>query len=172
MEGYRLAVGTIVKPHGIKGELNVMMGERAEADDFAPGACLFIEIEGLDVPFFVGSMRSRGTDSLLITLDEIADEKQASELTGKTLYAYVDPSELDDDDEMTVGALIGYEVIDETSRESLGHIADVQELTPGCWYFVMEESERLLPAVDEMILEVDSEERCVVMDLPEGLAEL
>ena len=172
MEGIRLAVGTIIKPHGIKGELNVMMSERAEVEDFAPGACLFIEIEGLDVPFFVGAMRSRGADSLLITLDEIADEKQAAELTGKTLYAYVDPAELDDDEEMTVGALIGYEVIDGSSGDSVGHIADVQELTPGCWYFVLEETEKLLPAVDEMISEIAPETRRVTMDLPEGLAEL
>lgn len=172
MEGIRLAVGTIIKPHGIKGELNVMMSERAEVEDFAPGACLFIEIEGLDVPFFVGAMRSRGADSLLITFDEIADEKQASELTGKTLYAFVDPAELDDDEEMTAGALIGYEVIDQSSGESVGRIADIQELTPGCWYFVMEDTEKLLPAVDEMILGIDTEERKVAMNLPEGLAEL
>lgn len=172
MEGTRLAVGTVIKPHGIKGELNVIMTDSAEVEDFAPGACLFIEIEGLDVPFFIGSMRSRGADSLLITLDEITDEKQAADLTGKTLYVFVDPSELDDDEEMTVGALIGYQVIDASSGETVGHIADVRELTPGCWYFFMEESEKLLPAVDEMILEVDPENRCVLMDLPEGLAEL
>lgn len=167
-----MAVGTILKPHGIKGELNVMMSERAEAEDFAPGACLFIEIEGLDVPFFVGSVRSRGADSLLITLDEVADEKQAAELSGKTLYAFVDPAELEDDDDMTAGALIGYEVIDADSRAPIGRIADVEELTPGCWYFVMEGTEKLLPAVDEMILDIDPAARCVTMDLPEGLAEL
>ena len=172
MEAVRLAVGTIIKPHGIKGELNIMMTDRAEADDFAPGACLFIEIEGLDVPFFVGTMRSRGADSLLITLDEITDERQAAELTGKTLYAMVDPAELDDDDELTAGALIGYEVIDQSSSLEIGRIADVQELTPGCWYFVIEGTGKLIPAVEEMILDIDPERRQVTMDLPRGLAEL
>lgn len=173
MEKVRLAVGSIVKPHGIKGELNVMMTERAEPEgDFAAGGCLFIEIEGLDVPFFVNSVRSRGGDSLLLTLDEVSDEKAAAELAGKTLYTYVDAAELADDDEITAGALVGYEIFDSETARSLGRIADLTELTPGCWYFVLEEAERLIPAVDEMILSVNPEARRVVMSLPEGLLEL
>lgn len=173
MEKVRLAVGSIVKPHGIKGELNVMMTERAEPEeDFAAGSCLFIEIEGLDVPFFVSSVRSRGGDSLLLTFDEVSDEKAAAELAGKTLYTYVDAAELADDDEITAGALVGYEIADAETARSLGRIADLTELTPGCWYFVLEEEGKLIPAVDEMILSVNPEARRVVMSLPEGLLEL
>lgn len=170
----RLAVGTIMKPHGIKGELNVLLDDRAEPDeDFAPGACVIIEIEGLDVPFFVATARSRGGDSMLLTLDEVNNEREAAELTGKTLYIYVDPDSLEgDDEEMTAGALIGYDIHDSASGQSLGRIADVQELTPGCWYFVIEGSEKLIPAVDEMIEEINSTNRIVGMNLPEGLVEL
>lgn len=170
----RLAIGTVIKPHGIKGELNVIMTDMAEPDeDFAPGACVIIEIEGLDVPFFVGSARSRGGDSLLLTLDEISDEREAAELAGKTLYIYADPEELSDgEEELTARALIGYEIRDSETGATIGRIADLTELTPECWYFVLEDTEKLIPAVDEMITEIDADNRIVSMSLPEGLAEL
>ncbi len=170
----RVAIGTVIKPHGIKGELNVLLTDMAEPDeDFAPGACVIIEIEGLDVPFFVGSSRSRGGDSMLLTLDEISDEREAAELSGKTLYIYADPDELgNEEDELTAGALIGYEIHDSETGETLGRIADLTELTPECWYFVIEDTEKLIPAVDEMIREIDPDNRIVSMSLPEGLAEL
>lgn len=170
----RIAVGTIIKPHGIKGELNVMMTDMAEPDeDFAPGACVIVEIEGLDVPFFVGSSRSRGGDSLLLTLDEVRDEREASELSGKTLFIYADPGELSNEAEgLTADALIGYEIRDLATGATIGRIADLVELTPECWYFVIEDTEKLIPAVDEMITKIDSENRIVSMSLPEGLAEL
>lgn len=171
----RVAVGTIIKPHGIKGELNVLLADMAEPEeDFAPGACLFIEIEGLDVPFFVASSRSRGGDAMLLTLDEVNSETEASALAGKTLYIYASPEELadGDEDELTAGGLIGYEITDSDSGTSVGRIADVTELTPGCWYFVLEGSEKLIPAVDKMIAGIDPGSRCVSMDLPQGLVEL
>ena len=44
----KLAVGTVLKTHGIKGELNVELTDMAEpADDFAVGAYVIFEIEGL-----------------------------------------------------------------------------------------------------------------------------
>lgn len=169
----KVAVATVVKPHGIKGELNVLLSDMAEPDDdFAPGACLIVEIEGLDVPFFVESARSRGADSLLVQLTELSNEAEAAEMTGRTLYVYADPESLADDDELTAGALIGYEILPSDASEPIGRIADVTELTPGCWYFVLEGSEKLIPAVDEMISGIDPDARTVSMTLPEGLTEL
>lgn len=171
----RLAVATIIKPHGIKGELNVLLADMAEPEiDFAPGACVFIEIEGLDVPFFVASARSRGGDSLLLTLDEVTDEKEAAQLAGKTLFTLADPDEIGDDEEeeMTAGRLIGYEIYDATTDAPVGRIEDVTELTADCWYFVIEGSGQLIPVVDEMIREIDHESRSILMELPLGLSEL
>ncbi|MDE7110868.1 MAG: hypothetical protein K2O38_03085 [Muribaculaceae bacterium] len=173
----KLPVATVVKPHGIKGELNILLADMAEPDeDFVAGACLIIEIEGLDVPFFVKSARSRGSDSMLLMLDEVSNEKEAATLAGKTLYVYANPDSPDADDEaegeLTAGALIGFDIVDSETGTTIGRIADLTELTPGCWYFVLEGSEKLIPAVDEMICGVDAASRTVAMDLPEGLAEL
>lgn len=167
----KLAIGRILKPHGVKGELNVEFFDCAEPDDdFAPGSCLIIEIDGLDVPFFVASVRPRGSASVLLTLDEVSSEADAASFTGQTLYVYADAdSEAED---LTAGELIGYEIFDAETSQSVGEVEDLIELTSDNWYFSMKGSGKLIPAVDEMILDVDAEARAITMALPAGLLEL
>lgn len=169
----KLAIGLVVKTHGIKGELNFELNDFARPEeDLAPGACVIAEIDGLDVPFFVSSTRPRGAQSVLLTLDEVADEKQASELVGKVLYIYSDPLTADGNEELTAGDLIGFDISDADSGQTVGRIDDIVELTAGSWYFRLKDSGKLIPAVDEMIIEIDDANRTVVMELPEGLLEL
>lgn len=166
----KMAVGRVIKPHGIKGELSIELLDLAEPDDdFAPGACLIAEIDGLDVPFFVNSARTRGSESYLLTLDNIDSDTDAAELQGHTLYVYTDPQEIDGDS-FQASQLIGFELIDADNGATVGLIDALSELTPGAWYF--EVGGRLIPAVDEFIREIDSERRAVIMALPEGLLEL
>lgn len=167
----KLPVGRILKPHGVKGELNVELDDYAEPDDdFAPGACLIVEIDGLDVPFFVASARPRGSASILLTLDEISSESEASALVGHTLYVYTDPD--DADDELTAGELVGYEIIDVATDASIGVVEELIELTADNWYFSLQGSGKLIPAVDEMILRVDPGARTIIMSLPIGILDL
>lgn len=165
----KLPVATVIKSHGIKGELNVELTDYAEPEeDFAPGACLIAEIEGLDVPFFVASSRMRGAASALLTLDDVESDAEVCELVGHKLYVYVDRDEAE---ELTAGQLVGYDIVSTDGSHAVGRIADLSELTPGSWYFQLTDG-RLIPAVDDFIIDVDHEARTVEMNLPEGLLEL
>ncbi len=164
----KIAVGTILKTHGIKGELNVELTDMAEPDsDFAPGACVILELDGLDVPFFVGSCRPRGAESVLLTLDDVASDSDATSLVGLTIYVYADPAELGE--ELTAGDLVGFTLTTD-SGEAIGRIDQLVELTPGAWYFSVDG--RLIPAVDDFICAIDPEGLTVTVSLPEGLLEL
>lgn len=167
----KLSVGRILKTHGVKGELNVELFDCAEPDtDFAPEACVIIEIDGLDVPFFVAAARSRGAASLLLTLDDVDSETEAAALVGQTLFVYADPEE--SEGELTAGELVGFQIIDDESGRVVGDVEDLVELTPDNWYFMLKDSGKLIPAVDEMIVGVDDSTRTILMRLPEGLLEL
>lgn len=164
----KIAVGTILKTHGIKGELNVELTDMAEpADDFAAGACVILEIDGLDVPFFVAACRPRGAESVLLTLDDVTSDADAASLVGQTVYVYADPAELNE--ELTAGDLVGFTILTD-SGAIIGRIDQLVELTPGAWYFSV--GGRLIPAVDEFIREIDSERLAVTVSLPDGLLEL
>lgn len=164
----KIAVGTILKAHGIKGELNVGLTDMAEPDDdFAPGACVILELDGLDVPFFVAGCRPRGAESVLLTLDDVASDTDAAALVGQTVYVYADPAELGD--ELMAGDLVGFKLLTDAG-EVIGSIDRLVELTPGVWYFGV--GDRLIPAVDEFIREIDPEGPTVTVSLPDGLLEL
>lgn len=169
----KIPIATVIKTHGIKGELNVLLSDYTEPQtDFAPGACLIAEIDGLDVPFFVASSRTRGEESALITLHDLADENDARSLVGHQLYVYADPDpDPDNSGQLTAGELIGYQIIDSTSGKSAGTVAGINELTPGNWYFTTH-SGRLIPAVSELIADIDHRDRKISMTLPSGLLEL
>jgi len=167
----KVAVAKVIKPHGIHGELNVELDDLAEPDaDFAPGACLITEIDGLDVPFFVKTARPRGTASYLLTLDDVDSDADAAQLQGHVLYVYADPEDIEGADGTYASNLVGYHIIDSTSDSDIGSIDSLTELTPGVWYFNV--GSRLIPAVDEFILNVDRQRRAVVMALPGGILEL
>lgn len=166
----KIAVAKVIKTHGIHGELNVELTDLCEPDeDFAPGACLIAEIDGLDVPFFVSSSRPRGAESYLLTLDDLTTDADAATLQGHTLYIYADPEEIDGDD-LQASQLIGFSIIDAGTNTEVGTIDALTELTPGAWYFDL--NGRLIPAVDEFITGINPEQRTVLMNLPEGLLEL
>lgn len=168
----RCPVGTVIKPHGIHGELNVAV----ESDLFptSPGQPLIVEINGLDVPFFVAAVRSRGPESVLLSLDEIHSDAEAARLTGQTLYVYASASGEAltanfDEDELTADLLVGYTITD--YGHHVGRIADVQELAADNWCFVLDDG-RLIPVADDLILNIDHQERIVEMSLPAGLLDL
>ena len=168
----KIPVATVIQTHGVNGELTVELTPPADpVDDFRPGEPLIAEIDGLDVPFFIGSVRPRGPQSLLLTLDEVRSEADAADLLGHTLYVYTDASATADDDGFDSESLVGYQLID-ADRGPLGPIADIVELGPGCWYFTVQGLGVHIPIVDEFFQEVDPRTRTVRMQLPQGLLEL
>ncbi len=169
----KIAVGYVVKTHGVKGELSVTTDESFDGE-LRPGDPVIVDIDGLDVPFFVSAVRGRGRDSLLLTFDDVDDEAAAAMFVGRTLYVYEEESENadpdDDGEELTADRLVGYSIVD--SGRPVGVIDDIRELGPDCWYFVMRDSGQLIPIVDEMIQAIDHQACIVEMILPEGLLEL
>ncbi len=167
----KTAVAKVIKTHGIHGELNVELTDMCEPDeDFAPGACLIAEIDGLDVPYFVSGSRPRGSESYLLTLDNLTTDTDAAALQDHTLYIYADPEDIEGADGTYAANLIGYHIIDSTSGSDIGRIDNLTELTAGAWYFSI--GSRLIPAVDEFILNIDRQRRTVIMALPDGILEL
>lgn len=167
----KMELGHVVKTHGVKGELSVALSDFGLDRELESGDPLIVEIEGLDVPFFVKSVRPRGEESLLLTFDSVETDTEASKFVGMPLYVYVAADSLEaDDGELTADDLIGYTVTD--SGKLVGKIADIREIGPDCWYFVMADSGALIPIADEMIVDIDHDNMTVDMNLPEGLLDL
>ena len=167
-----IEIGRFAKPHGINGELTATIDyEGLETTELK---CIFCEIDGIPVPFFVESERQKGV-SVLLTIDGISDERQASMLSLKTIYALRDDHEIIDDD-ATGGwyaeSLKGFTVKD--NDETIGEIVDIDTSTIN-YLFIVERpdgSTVRIPIADEFIVAVDEKSRVLEMELPEGLLDL
>jgi len=182
-----LAIGQYNKPHGVAGELSATLdGGVATIERLT---CLVSDMDGIYVPFFVNSCRPKTATTVLLTLDGIDDEQQASGMTGRAIYALKrewhrpqaaalasgeDDYDVDDEEEgYPLDYFIGFALHDSEGRE-VGTITDVDDSTDNVLFLVTTDGgdELMIPASDDWIVEFDTDARVMVMDLPEGLLNL
>lgn len=172
-----IAIGKFLKPHGVNGEIAATL--EIEASLINRVRCLVACIDGIYVPFFVEAMRPKNHYSTLLTITGIHNENEAALLTNKELfvlktdYDALATTPLDDDeeeaDELPVDYFIGFDIT--LNNEVKGRVTDVDDTTINV-LFVVETANGtslLIPAVDEMIEEIDTEARFIAMNVPDEL---
>jgi 16S rRNA processing protein RimM len=167
-----IPIGFINKTHGFQGELSLAINnELSLSVDQFKDSFLFVQLDGLPVPFFVENIREKA-NGVLVKFDTIDDELNAKNLVGKKVFAQKMKQEKNDDPEADWFDLIGYTVSDESYGE-LGPILEIQELPmqflASC---KVNGKEILFPLHEEIILEIDNEKKTIQIDLPEGLLDV
>ncbi|RRD62061.1 ribosome maturation factor RimM [Tannerella forsythia] len=163
-------IGQFAKPHGIKGELTLVTNYNRLFED-TDNPYVVCEMDGIWVPFFVESFRSKSTSSLLVKLEGVNDETTAKKFTNRTVYYPADALPEDDDNESWT-RFIGYMLTDEVLGE-IGTVADVDESTANIVFRVDDQGkERLIPMAEEMICSIDEQGKRMIVSLPEGILDL
>lgn len=175
--GTLVPAGTFGQPHGLNGELQASFSVEIDPDALD---CLIVEIDGLPVPFFVNSVRPKGSDTLLLTIDGIVTKERARALTGHqimlhrddpALTEYNDDSAKDDDNGFYIDDLIDYKAIDR-SGTYIGTITDYDDSTDNLLFIVSRpghSTQSLIPAVPEFIIDINPDTRIITLELPDGL---
>ena len=169
-----IAIGHYNKPHGVAGELSATVD--VELEELSGLSCLVSDIDGIFVPFFVNAFRPKSVDTVLLTIDGIENEKEATRLVNRDIYAlnrdYRQESIDADADGYPLDFFIGFELRD-SDGSRVGEITDVDEQTENAIFVVDRDgSEIMVPATDDLIVEFDVDNKLMVMDLPEGLLDL
>jgi 16S rRNA processing protein RimM len=156
-----VTVGRILAPHGVRGEVKVeVLTDFPER--FDAGATLWIE----GAPVRVEGSRPQGK-AFLLKLQGIDGRSEAEALRGRELMA----PRLDELGEDTYyrDDLIGFNVVT-AQGEGLGELADIFSTGSNDVYVVRGAmGELLLPATDDVVLEVDLPSRRIVVEVIEGL---
>ena len=161
-------IGRIGKPHGIKGELTMMVED--DVFDRVEGEYLILLIDGILVPFFIEDYRFRSEQSALVKFCDIDTQERASELTGCDVFFPRSLSDSDDTDTLTWQEAIGYQVADDNSGKSLGTISYIDTSTANT--LIELDNGMLIPSAYEIIKDINTEQRLITMSLPEGLMEI
>lgn len=173
-----MEIGTIQKPHGVKGEINVTLS--GPDIDLEALRCIVIDIDGIFVPFFIDSIRPRSQSSVLIHIDGIDSDAQAKELCGKSIHALrsdlrqmgLDLSE-NTEEGFYLSDLVGFS-ISANGGSLKGIVEDFDDTTENLLLIVstVQNKKSYLPFVEEFIDDIDFENRKIEMTLPEGLIDL
>lgn len=158
-------IGRIGKPHGIKGEVTMMVDD--DVFDRVDAEYLVLDIDGILVPFFMEDYRFRSEQSALVKFCEIDSQERASGLTGCDVFFPRHLSDSDETDSLTWQEAIGYLVTDVNSGKTLGTISYIDTSTANT--LIELDNSMLIPAADEIIRDIDTEGRLITMALPEGL---
>ena len=160
-------IAQVLKSHGTYG--GVLHGFRdVMPDDIDPQEPVFIEFDGLPVPFFFDSFSRKGQDKVIAHLTDVSSLDDAEELVGCAVFADEDSIAEYEDDGPGLDDFIGLVLFNRDAR--VGEITDYEDI-PGnpCLYVDTENGQAMIPLHEDFILSVDPEAGEIVMDLPEGL---
>jgi 16S rRNA processing protein RimM len=171
-EPHTLAVGRIVRPHGIRGELVVEVLTDSPELRFAPGSVLGVQRRGVVRAQNLTVTAARQHAGRLLVRAEGVDGREAAEdLRGVLLTVRSDvlePSE--DPDEFHDHELTGLRVV-QVSGAEVGTVREVLHTPAGELLAVRTADGRevLVPFVADIVPEVDLVAGRLVVDPPEGL---
>jgi len=168
-----VAVGELLRPHGIRGELKVRALTDRPKDRFAAlSECFVVDpVTSRRERRRITSLRFERQD-LLIQLEGVESPEEARRIQG--FFLSVAPDEVLPPPE---GHFYPWQLegarVETTDGRLVGRFARV-EGSPGqaIWVVMDGERERLIPAVPEIVVEVSVANRRVVIDPPEGLLDL
>ena len=161
-------IGVIGKAHGVKGELSIQIDD--DIFDRVDAEYLVLKLDGIFVPFFMEEYRFKSDSVALVKFEGVDTQERARELTGVEVYFPRELAEQDENVELSYSALVGYTLIDDNSGKPVGTIAYVDEQTINIMFEL--EDGRLIPASEELIVDIDQQARTITLDIPEGILDL
>ena len=165
-------IGKIGKPHGVKGELTLFFDD--DVFDRVAADYLVLLIDGILVPFYMEEWRFKSGETALVKFEDIDTKEEASEIVGSEVYF---PKHLSDrgDDELTWDELKGFSLADDNMGGTIvGKVVGIDESTIN----VLLEVETaagdvaLIPASEDIIVDVDAGKKLLRAKLPEGLIDI
>jgi 16S rRNA processing protein RimM len=164
-------VGICGKTHGADGEIKLRVDPGRE-EICLSSEFLFIDIDGIKVPFAVDGMRR--TRDLLVSFAEVKDKSRASKFVGREIYL---PSDEVVNEPVQVPSTLEFNHLTGmalyASGEYIGLVEEVRAYPQQEMAIVTyQQSEILIPLNDFLIDSIDEQEKRVEMKLPEGLLNL
>lgn len=162
-----ILLGTISKTHGVRGELVIRMTDPSLEPD-ENWESLFLQIDGMLVPFFISSLHAPRADEWFVRFDDYDDKDSAQNLVGSAVWIRKEGMATSMKG-IYLDELTGYTLVNaSTGRQGL--IADFMDI-PGNPVFEVsfEGRNEMVPAQDDLMEEIDQENQRLIMRLPEGI---
>ena len=166
-----IKIGFTKKTVGTKGALKITI-EPKYLEDISKTDVVFLKL-GNYIPFFIENVKLSNSSTILF--EDVTSETEAAPFASKEIY--LRDSDILSEDERTkveedpleFGHLNGF-VIHDIHEGKIGLIIEIQQFPQQEMAIVIfNDREIMIPLNDNFILDVDSEQKIVNMELPDGL---
>ena len=161
-----LELGVVNNTHGIKGEVKFTLW--CDSIDYIKQLNkVYLDDEGLNS--LTLSTARQQKNMAILKFDEISNIEQAQTIKNKILYCNRDDVKLEEGVHY-LADVIGCDVIDNQTNENYGTIVDIQNHGSCDIYDVVNSSKHyLIPVIDDIVKDVNVEDRIVKITLMKGL---
>ncbi|MGE0089469.1 MAG: ribosome maturation factor RimM [Bacteroidales bacterium] len=164
-------LGSLSKTTGVKGEIIARFNDDVPAK-MNKMESVFIEIDGKLVPFFIESFRLKSSNTAIIKFEDINNEPKALEYIGSEFYLSNEFEKYLQKDEDDLISVTGYTVKDQNLKV-IGCVLEYMDLSGNPLLLVKtSKKEILIPAHDDLIIEVDDDEQYIIIELADGIMDL
>ena len=169
--GACIMLGTLTKTHGVDGSL-ILRLTHPETRIKEESSTVFIEIDGLLVPFFIDDLSEKSHRELIVKLEDIDTVTQAGEITGCDTYMEKDLVDVSPETAGEEKQLAGYRVFDK-QKGFVGEVIEFMNVTNNPLLCVIrDKKEFYIPFHPDIVLEIQYKKKQIFINAPEGLFEI
>jgi 16S rRNA processing protein RimM len=165
-------IGYVQKTHGLKGHLNIKILDEISNDILNEDIPVFLEIEGIPVPFFIEELK-KSANYIILKLKDVNSADFAERF--KSCSAYIIADSIKSENDFLIESdfeLYNYDVFD----KNYGYVGKMKTVNfiPGNPVFETELNGKtvILPYSEEFIENISHEEKRIDIISPEGLINL
>ena len=163
-------LGKILKPFSYKGELKIYI-EDFYIDQIKELDSFLLKIQGSYIPFTIKAITKNKSNIFRIILDGIDSEDLAKKLADVEIYTENNLIKRKVLEKKNNYIFIDYVIYNNNSI--IGKIIDIVEIeNQDLFEVVFNEKRILIPLVDEFVVNIDNNNKKIIMNLPEGLTDL
>ena len=163
-------LGKILKPFSYKGELKIYI-EDLYIDHIKELDSFLLKIQGSYIPFTIKAITKNKSNIFRISLDGIDSEDLAKKIAGVEIYTENNLIKSEGLEKNNNDIFVDYVIYNNNSI--IGKIIDIVEnKNQDLFEVVVNEKRILIPIVDEFIVNIDNDNKKIIMNLPEGLTDL
>ncbi len=164
-------LGKVIKTHGRKGEV-ILSTDHQIPDNVFQNAPIFIEIDGLLVPFFIEEFFRKSTGTVITKIEDINSAEEAKSLIRKDWFLSGEHFKINTRSEETAKNLEGFLLKDQNDQE-IGSVKKMIEIPSNPLLQVKYKDHLIeIPFNKHTLFFIDEENKVIKNHIPDGLLEL
>ena len=170
MDTNHVKIGTVVSKHGYKGSIKVSL-LLSNIKAFQDIDFIFLDIDRCLIPFKVDRINSSSDNSIILKLQELNSDEDASEVILKNVYLDKKNSKFIDEESFFYNELLNFIVFKDSKK--IGKIVNINDKLPQpVFEILINDKKFMVPIHDDFIQKIDKEKKSIHIVIPDGLLEI